>query len=53
MEQNPYRFVLQTSVLVLFVSLGLFMYSDNIMKYTVFFPDLMFAMIGMSYADFE
>jgi hypothetical protein len=52
-EQNGYKFLLQTSAMVLFVSLGLFMYSDNIMKYTVFFPDLMFAMIGMSYADFE
>ncbi len=52
-EKNPYKFLLQSSVLVLFIALLLFMYSDNIMKYTVFFPDLMFAMMGISYADFD
>jgi len=45
-----YVFLLSTSVLTLFFSFLMFMYSDNILKYTIFFPNYFFAMIGIIYS---
>lgn len=52
-EKDNYRVLVQSTSMVLFIVMLMFMYSDNILKYTVFFPDLMFAMIGMSFAKYE
>ena len=42
--------VLIGSTLTLFVGFLFFMYSDNILKYTIFFPNYFFAMIGITYS---
>lgn len=42
--------LLGTSTLTLFISFLMFMYSDNILKYTIYFPDFFFAMIGIFYS---
>jgi|APHig6443718053_1056840.scaffolds.fasta_scaffold00845_11 hypothetical protein len=52
-EKDVYRVLIAGSALVLFVGLLMFMYSDNILKYTIMFPDIFFALIGMSYAKYE
>jgi hypothetical protein len=44
--------ILWASTAILFLALTLFMYSDNILKYTIFFPDIFFAMIGILYAPY-
>lgn len=41
--------LLGTSTLTLFISFLMFMYSDNILKYTIFFPNFFFAMVGISF----
>jgi hypothetical protein len=38
-----------TATLSLFFSFLLFMYSDNILKYTIYFPNYFFALIGIIY----
>jgi O-antigen ligase len=38
------------ATLTLFLGFFLFMYSDNILKYTVFFPNLFFALVGIYYS---
>jgi O-antigen ligase len=47
---DDYVWMLSTSSLTLFLGFFLFMYSDNILKYTIFFPNLFFAMIGIIYS---
>jgi hypothetical protein len=47
---NEYIFLLSTSVLTLFFSFFLFMFSDNILKYTIFFPNYFFALVGIVYS---
>ncbi|UZD23048.1 O-antigen ligase family protein [Algoriphagus halophytocola] len=42
--------VLIGSTLTLFVGFLFFMYSDNILKYTIFFPNYFFAMVGITYS---
>ena len=42
--------LLGTSILTLFVSFLMFMYSDNILKYTIYFPNLFFALVGIFYS---
>lgn len=49
-ENNILNVLLGTSVLTLFISFLMFMYSDNILKYTIYFPDFFFAMIGIFYS---
>ncbi|NTV93465.1 MAG: O-antigen ligase family protein, partial [Chlorobiaceae bacterium] len=51
--KDPYRFLVSSSVLILFFAFLMFMYSDNILKYTIFFPDIFFAMVGMVFAETE
>ena len=41
--------LLSTSALTLFISFLMFMYTDNILKYTIYFPNYFFAMIGIVY----
>lgn len=53
MEQNDYRYLLITSTLTLFAGFMMFMYTDNILKYTICFPNLFFAMIGISFAAYS
>jgi hypothetical protein len=43
--------MLSSVVLTLFIPLLMFMYSDNILKYTIFFPDIYFTLIGLVFAD--
>ena len=42
--------LLATSTLTLFIAFWMFMYSDNILKYTIYFPDIFFAMVGMVFS---
>jgi len=42
--------LLITSTLTLFIPFWMFMYSDNILKYTIHFPDLFFAMVGITFS---
>jgi hypothetical protein len=42
--------VIASSSLTLFIAFLLFMYSDNILKYTVFFPNYFFAILGIVYS---
>lgn len=49
-EENVLTWLIGTSLLTLFLSFGMFMYSDNILKYTIYFPDLFFAMMGIFYS---
>jgi len=52
-QKDPYKILVIGSTLVLFYAFLMFMYTDNIMKYTTFFPILFFCLIGMSFASFE
>jgi len=52
-ESDRYRILLITSTMTLLIGFLMFMYTDNILKYTVIFPDLFFAMAGMVYARYE
>lgn len=47
---NVYFWLLITATLSLFFGCLLFMYSDNILKYTIYFPNYFFAMIGIIYS---
>jgi hypothetical protein len=48
--ENLYLRLLSTSTLTLYISFLLFMYSDNILKYTIYFPNYFFALIGITYS---
>jgi O-antigen ligase len=50
-EQNDYRYILITSTMTLFIGFAMFMYTDNILKYTIYFPNYFFAMCGMVFAE--
>jgi len=52
-ENDPYRFLVVTSAMVLIIGLMMFMYSDNILKYTIFFPNIFFALLGVAFARFD
>jgi hypothetical protein len=52
-ENNPYRYLIHSTVMILTITFLMFMYTDNILKYTIFFPNIYFALIGMSYAKYE
>lgn len=47
---DAWSYLLATSTLTLFISFLMFMYSDNILKYTIYFPDFFFAMIGIVFS---
>lgn len=48
--ESEYLWILSTSLLSLFISFMLFMYSDNILKYTIYFPNYFYALIGIVYS---
>lgn len=48
--ENIYLWLLTVSTMTLFISFLMFMYSDNILKYTIYFPNYFFAMIGIIYS---
>jgi hypothetical protein len=48
--KNITKWILESSTLTLFIGFFLFMYSDNILKYTIFFPNLFFAMLGIIFS---
>jgi hypothetical protein len=48
--ENIYLWLLTVSTMTLFLSFLMFMYSDNILKYTIYFPNYFFAMIGIIYS---
>jgi O-antigen ligase len=45
-----YIWLISTSALSLYIAFLMFMYTDNILKYTIFFPNYFFAMIGIVYS---
>ena len=49
-DENIYLWMLTVSTMTLFISFLMFMYSDNILKYTIYFPNYFFAMIGIIYS---
>lgn len=51
--KEPYYQIVVTSSLTLFAAFGLFMYSDNILKYTIYFPFYFFALIGIASSMYQ
>lgn len=49
-KQNDFIWLLTTTALTLFISFFMFMYTDNILKYTIYFPNYFFALIGIVYS---
>ena len=49
-QKQTWIWLLESSTLTLYFSFFLFMYSDNILKYTIFFPNPFFAMMGMIFS---
>lgn len=49
-KRNDLIWLLSTSSLTLFISFLMFMYTDNILKYTIYFPNYFFALIGITYS---
>jgi hypothetical protein len=49
-EKDMYTKLIQSSVLTLTITFLIYMYSDNILKSTVFFTDIYFILIAMAYA---
>lgn len=52
-EQSHLRYLLITSTMTLFFGFAMFMYTDNILKYTIYFPNYFFAMIGIAFAKYQ
>ena len=52
-EKNGYKLLIYSTSLTLFFAFLLFMYTDNILKYTIFFPNYFFALIGMAFKLYE
>ena len=48
--KDNYSWLIGKSILTLFICFLMFMYSDNILKYTIYFPNLFFALIGIFYS---
>jgi len=48
---NKYQLLLWSISLTLFIPFMLLMYTDNILKYTIFFPNLFFAVMGMTFSN--
>ena len=49
-QHNWFIWLISTTVLTLFCVFLMFMYSDNILKYTIYFPNYFFALIGIVYS---
>jgi len=49
-KENRSIWILSTSALTLYMAFLMFMYTDNILKYTIYFPNYFFAMIGIVYS---
>jgi hypothetical protein len=47
---NDNIWLISTSALTLIISFLMFMYTDNILKYTIYFPNYFFALIGIVYS---
>jgi hypothetical protein len=52
-EKNMYKMLLQSSALTLTLGLLMAMYSENMLKSTVFFTDFYFALLGMVFGSFD
>ncbi|MGY6560050.1 MAG: O-antigen ligase family protein [Nitritalea sp.] len=52
-SSHPIYFIMTSSTMTLFIVMLMFMYSDNILKYTIFFPNYFFAMIGITFAMYK
>lgn len=52
-EKAPYRILLQSTTMILTLTFLIYMYSDNILKSTVFFTHFYFALLGVVYARFS
>lgn len=50
---DPLFQLLVLSLLTLFIPFLLFMYSDNILKYTIWFPNYFFALMGIVYSMYK
>ena len=53
MMDDPLFQVMVLSALTLFIPFLLFMYSDNILKYTIWFPNYFFATIGIVFSMYK
>lgn len=51
--KEPYFQVVVTSTLTLFAAFLLFMYSDNILKYTIYFPFYFFTLVGIACSMYQ
>jgi len=51
-EKNSYKFLMESTSMILTVTFLVYMYSDNILKSTVFFTHFFFAIVGLVYARF-
>ena len=49
-RESHYIWLISTSSLTLYISFLMFMFTDNILKYTIYFPNYFFAMIGIVYS---
>lgn len=49
-REDHYIWLISTSALTLFISFLMFMFTDNILKYTIYFPNYFFAMIGIVFS---
>lgn len=49
-NDSYFIWLISTSVLTLFIAFLMFMYTDNILKYTIYFPNYFFSMIGIVYS---
>jgi len=49
-ETSILNWIIGTSTLTLFIVFLMFMYSDNILKYTIYFPNYFFALIGIFFS---
>lgn len=47
---NYYILLISSSLLTMFYAFLMFMYSDNILKYTIYFPNYFFAITGIIYS---
>lgn len=52
-ENNGYKVLVQSTFMILTLTFLAYMYSDNILKSTVFFADFYFALLGIAFADFN
>lgn len=52
-ETRFLRYILISSTMTLFGGFAMFMYTDNILKYTIYFPNWFFAMAGIAFAAYR